>query len=160
MLPAAVQAEILRLAYAERWSVTRIAHHVGVNWKSVRKVVTRRSVALARARPAPTFLVSDRGRPLEISTVRRTFYALSRQASLRGPSDQHGPRLHDFRHRFAVETLLRWYRAGHDVERRLPTLATYLGHAHVTDTYWYLSACPALLGLAKGRMERRWEAWP
>ena len=53
MLPAAVQAEILRLAYAERWSCTRIAHQVGVNWKSVRKVVTRRSVALARARPRP-----------------------------------------------------------------------------------------------------------
>ena len=53
MLPAATQAEILRLAYAEHWSVTRIAHHVGVNWKSVRKVVQRRSVALARARPRP-----------------------------------------------------------------------------------------------------------
>ncbi len=53
MLPAAIQAEILRLAYAARWSVTRIAHHVGVNWKSVRKVVQRRSVALARARPRP-----------------------------------------------------------------------------------------------------------
>jgi integrase len=120
----------------------------------------RQRAAWLRGRPAPTFLVSDRGRPLEISTVRRTVYALSRQASLRGPSDHHGPRLHDFRHRFAMETLVRWYRAGHDVERRLPTLATYLGHAHVTDTYWYLSACPALLGLAKGRMERRWEAWP
>ena len=53
MLPAATQAEILRLAYAERWSLTRIAHHVGVNWKSVRKVVQRGSVALARARPRP-----------------------------------------------------------------------------------------------------------
>lgn len=53
MLPAAVQAEILRLAYADHWSLTRIAHHVGVNWKSVRKVVQRRSVALARARPRP-----------------------------------------------------------------------------------------------------------
>ncbi len=53
MLPAATQAEILRLAYAEHWSVTRIAHHVGVNWKSVRKVVQRRSVALERARPRP-----------------------------------------------------------------------------------------------------------
>jgi transposase len=53
MLPAATQAEILRLAYADHWSLTRIAHHVGVNWKSVRKVVQRRSVALARARPRP-----------------------------------------------------------------------------------------------------------
>ena len=58
MLAAATQAEILRLAYADRWSCTRIAHHVGVNWKSVRKVVQRRSVALARARPRarPTLL--------------------------------------------------------------------------------------------------------
>jgi transposase len=53
MLPAASQAEILRLSYAEHWSLTRIAHHVGVNWKSVQKVVQRRSVALERARPRP-----------------------------------------------------------------------------------------------------------
>ena len=104
------------------------------------------------------FLVSDRGRPLESSTVRRTFYQLSRQTGLRSPADHHGPRLHDFRHRFAVQTLIEWYRSGQDVERRLPILSTYLGHAHVSDTYWYLSACPELMGLAKLRMERRWEA--
>jgi integrase len=110
--------------------------------------------------PTPTFLVSDRGRPLEVSTVRRTFYALSRQTGLRGPAASHGPRLHDFRHRFAVESLVQWYRAGEEVERRLPVLSTYLGHAHVTDTYWYLSACPELLGLARERLDRRWAAWP
>jgi integrase/recombinase XerD len=104
-----------------------------------------------------SFLVSDRGRPLEGSTVRRTFYQLSRQTGLRRPADHHGPRLHDFRHRFAVRTLVEWYRSGQDVERRLPILSTYLGHAHVSDTYWYLSACPELMGLAKERVERRWE---
>ncbi len=66
MLPAATQAEILRLAYAEHWSFTRIAHHVGVNWKSVRKVVQRRSVALARARPRPrTTLLTPFTAPLQ-----------------------------------------------------------------------------------------------
>ncbi len=53
MLPAATQAEILRLKYAERWRISQIARHLGVNWKSVRKVVVRRSVALAPAPPAP-----------------------------------------------------------------------------------------------------------
>lgn len=110
--------------------------------------------------PMRTCLVSDRGRPLEPSTVHRTFCALSRQTGLRGPADRHGPRLHDFRHRFAVETLVQWYRAGEDVERRLPVLSTYLGHVHVSDTYWYLSACPELMGLARERLDRRWEAWP
>jgi len=113
--------------------------------------------ALLGAQCARTLLVSDRGRALEVSTVRRTFYELSRQTGLRGPDQHHGPRLHDFRHRFAVETLVRWYRAGVDVERRLPMLSTYLGHAHVTDTYWYLSACPELMGLATRRLEQRWE---
>jgi len=85
--------------------------------------------------------------------VRHTFVKLSRQIGLRKPTDTHGPRLHDFRHRFAVNTLLEWYRADIDVDRRLPELSTYLGHAHVTDTYWYLSATPELLQLALKRLE-------
>ena len=67
------------------------------------------------------------------------------------------PRLHDFRHLCAVQTLLRWYRAGQDVERRLPLLSTYLGHTHVAYTSWYLTACPELLGAAVQRLEVRWE---
>jgi integrase/recombinase XerD len=105
----------------------------------------------------PRFLVSDSGKPLEGSVVRRTFYQLSRQTGLRAAAAHQGPRLHDFRHRFAVETLVQWYRAELDVHRRLPLLSAYLGHAHVSDTYWYLSACPELLGLATERLERRWE---
>jgi integrase/recombinase XerD len=62
-----------------------------------------------------------------------------------------------FRHRFAVGTLIEWYRSGQNVERRLPVLSTYLGHVHVSDTYWYLTACPELMGLAVERLERRWE---
>jgi integrase len=65
-----------------------------------------------------------------------------------------GPRLHDFRHRFAVNTLVGWYRAGLDIERHLPQLSTYLGHVHITDTYWYLTATPELMHLANRRLER------
>jgi hypothetical protein len=53
--------------------------------------------------------------------------------------------------------LLRWYRAGEDVERRLPVLSTYLGHAQVTDTYWYLSCTPQLIAAAGKRLEQRWD---
>jgi integrase/recombinase XerD len=94
---------------------------------------------------------------LTLSRVHRTFYTLSRRTGLRGPLTSHGPRLHDFRHRFAVQTLLHWYRSGQDVERRLPVLSTYLGHVHVSDTYWYLTACPELMGLAVKRLEEHWE---
>ncbi|MCP4996749.1 MAG: tyrosine-type recombinase/integrase [Gammaproteobacteria bacterium] len=101
----------------------------------------------------PSFFVSERGVRLTGHIVRYTFVKLSRQIGLRGPTDTHGPRLHDFRHRFAVNTLLEWYRSGTDVNRHLLELATYLGHVHVTDTYWYLSATPELLQLAVKRLE-------
>jgi integrase/recombinase XerD len=102
------------------------------------------------------FLVSETGASLDASTIRQTFCELSRQIGLRGPKDHIGPRLHHFRHRFAVEVLLRWYRSGEDVEQRLPALSTFLGHARVRDTYWYLSACPELMGQAARRLEQRW----
>lgn len=57
-----------------------------------------------------SFFVSEQGKRLISCTVRATFVRLSHQIGLRGPTDSHGPRLHDFRHRFAVQTLLRWYR--------------------------------------------------
>jgi integrase len=65
-----------------------------------------------------------------------------------------GPRIHGLRHCFAVRTLLNWYRRDVDVDTHLPELATFLGHAHVTDTYWYISAVPELLALATRRWER------
>jgi integrase/recombinase XerD len=104
--------------------------------------------------------VTQTGHQLDGGDVRRVFYRLSRQIGLRAVNDSHGPRLHDLRHRFAVETLLGWYRSGQDVERRLPVLSTYLGHVHVSDTYWYLSAHPALMNLAMNRLEQRWEDRP
>jgi integrase len=111
-------------------------------------------------RQACHLFISHRGNRLDGGEIRRTFYALSRKIGLRGPSDSHGPRLHDMRHRFAVQTLLRWYRAGEDAERRLPILSAYLGHVHVADTYWYLSQWPELMRNAMQRLERRWEDRP
>ena len=109
-----------------------------------------------RCRPKPTcpaFFVSETGTRLTYWSLRATFVRLSQEIGLREPTDSHGPRLHDFRHSFAVRTLLEWYRAGVDVEPRMPVLATYLGHAHVSDTYWYLSAAPELMRLAAERVE-------
>jgi integrase len=106
---------------------------------------------------SPYFFVTERGRRLLIQYVHRVFWKLSRRIGLRGPADHTGPRLHDLRHRFAVQALLGWYRAGEDVERRLPALSTYLGHGCVRDTYWYLSACPELMEHAARRLDARWE---
>lgn len=108
-------------------------------------------------RPASHFFVSRTGRRLTGPVVRTVFYKLSRRIGLRRPNASRGPRLHDFRHRFAVTTLVNWYRSGQQIEQRLPALSTYLGHVGVTDTYWYLTLCPELMGLSVNLLERRWE---
>ena len=112
-------------------------------------------------RPVSSYVfVSSWGHRLDSGDVHRTFYALSRQIGLRGPSDTHGPRLHDLRHRFATNTLVRWYRSDQDPERRLPILSAYLGHVHVADTQWYLSGSPELMREAMRRLQHRWEDRP
>ena len=106
-------------------------------------------------RPAtPAFFLSERGTRITEWSARYTFAKISQQIGLRAPAKGHGrgPRIHDMRHRFAAKTLIRWYRAGVDVERELPKLATYLGHVHVNETYWYLEAVPELLQLATKRL--------
>lgn len=100
----------------------------------------------------PSFFLSEQGTRLTAWIVRWTFVKLSRQIGLRGAEDRVGPRLHDFRHGFAIRTVLNWYREGVDVAHRLPELAAYLGHAHVNDSFWYLSATPELLQLASQRV--------
>ena len=109
-------------------------------------------------RPVSSYLfVSSWGNRLDNGQIHRAFYALSRQVGLRGASDNHGPRLHDLRHRFATNTLVNWYRADQDPERLLPLLSAYLGHVHVADTQWYLEGSPELMLEAMQRLERRWE---
>ena len=126
---------------------------------STQKVLTRYARERDRTfrRSIGHFFVNKLGDRLNFERVHCIFRRLSRQIGIRGQHASHGPRLHDFRHTFAVETLLNWYRSGQDIEQRLPVLSTYLGHARVSDTYWYLSTCPELMGLAVNRFERHWE---
>jgi len=113
------------------------------------------------ARAVSSYLfVSSSGHRLDGGDIHRTFYALSRQIGLRGVSDSHGPRLHDMRHAFATNTLVRWYQSDQDPQCRLPILSAYLGHVHVEDTQWYLSSSPELMREAMRRLERRWEDRP
>jgi integrase len=108
----------------------------------------------------PAFFVSERRTRITdwITQYTFAFAVVSRTVGLRPPTSggRHGrgPRIQDLRHRFAAQTLIAWYRAGVDVERELPKLATYLGHVHTTDTYWYLEAVPELLQLAAERVMR------
>ena len=96
-------------------------------------------------------------RRLLYAVVQLTFRQLIDNAGI-GAGAPSPPRLHDFRHTFAVRTLLGWYRAGQDVQSKIPSLSTYLGHREPASTYWYLSAAPELLALAAARQDTAWSA--
>ncbi len=107
--------------------------------------------------PSTHFFINCEGKPLYHQMIYRVFKTLSLKTGLRKKMSGPGPRLHDFRHRFAVHTLIDWYRSGEDVEARLPVLSTYLGHVSVESTYWYLTEYPELMNLAVQRLNARWE---
>lgn len=102
----------------------------------------------------PAFFVSAAGTRLRHGVLNHTFARLRQQAGLQPPPgpQRTSPRPHDFRHSFAVRTVLGWYRTGTDVDAQLPALSTYLGHTDPAGTYWYLSATPELLALAARRL--------
>lgn len=92
------------------------------------------------------------GARLRHSTIYPAFHQLLAQTGLEHDYSP-CPRLHDFRHSFAVKTLLGWYGEGVDVAAHMPLLSTYLGHVNPASTYWYLSAAPELLALAAKYLE-------
>ena len=107
-----------------------------------------------RRQPAgPAFFVSTRGTRLDAANMSHTFARLLTAARIAPAPSRRRQRIHDLRHSFSVATLLDWYRAGVDVQARIPLLATYLGHVDPKSSYWYLSGSPELLGLAAARLE-------
>jgi integrase/recombinase XerD len=103
---------------------------------------------------AQAWFVSNNGSRLTHSTVQHRFHRLTQTAGLGPRSATCRPRIHDLRHTFAVNTLLGWYRAGVDVQARLPLLSTYLGHVDPAHTYWYLTATPELMQAVARRLDR------
>ncbi|MBA4224890.1 MAG: integrase [Methylobacterium sp.] len=112
---------------------------------------TRRSleaylaVRLRVATESDALLIGSTGEAVAYPTVIAIFLRLMRSIGLRGSSGRGGLRVHDLRHTFAVRSLEECPRNAAAVSRHIVALSTYLGHAHVTDTYWYLQASPALM---------------
>lgn len=120
--------------------------------EALRSYARQRDRALPHLRSS-SFLLSLAGTRLHYKNVHFCFLRLLRRAGL-AQRRPHRPRLVDLRHTFAIRTIADGYRAGLDVQARLPALSTYLGHVNPSHTYWYLSGALELLQLAAERLER------
>ena len=88
--------------------------------------------------PDAIFFPAPSGGPFSLRTVYGLFRRLLLQCGISHAGRGKGPRIHDYRHAFAVHTLRRWYRDGEDLDAKLPLLAAYLGHQHLSGTQRYL----------------------
>jgi integrase len=103
------------------------------------------------------FFVNSRGRlrgqRLGDRQVHRVFAELRRQLGWPNRGAHHAARIHDLRHTFVVRRIVQWQAQNVDIDEAMLSLSTYVGHAMVTNTYWYLSAVPELMALAAARFE-------
>jgi integrase/recombinase XerC len=104
--------------------------------------------------PGTAFFVSQAGTRLTQSTVHRTFALLRRQLAWVARGGHSMPRVHDIRHAFAVRRMQQWHEDGAAMDQRLFWLCTYLGHAKISDTYWYLTGTPELMERVGVKFER------
>ena len=111
--------------------------------RALHRYVQRRLQMTPRSLDSP-LLLNQRYRRLHYCTVNHTFHRLLGQCAI-AQNKRTGPRLHDLRPTFAVHRLLAWYRDGHDVNARLPWLATYMGHVDIGSTPVYLHPTAELL---------------
>ena len=117
----------------------------------------RRTLDMARepAEPEAAFFIGTRGQrhglPLGDRQVHRVFVGLREQLGWRNRGNHHAPRIHDLRHTFVVRRITQWQTQGVDVDQAMLALSTYVGHAEVGNTYWYLSAAPELMAVAADR---------
>jgi len=103
------------------------------------------------------FLIGSRGRrlgqPLGDRQAHRVFNMLRERLGLANRGGHAAPRLHDLRHTFAVRRMMLWYAEGTDIDQMMLALSTYMGHAEIFYTYWYLTAVPELMALAGAKFE-------
>lgn len=105
------------------------------------------------AADAPVFSFGQ-NRSVHPGTISQTFHHLVPSLGIELPPGGSPPRVHDLRHSFAVNTLLRWYRSGIDPSQRLIHLSTFLGHVNPASTAVYLTITAELLQQASQRFER------
>jgi integrase len=139
----------------------RCTKHGKSRWVPIHRTTAEALLRYARTRDrdalaasSDSFFVFDYGRPASTRSVEYAFKVLRAALQWRARGEHPSPRLHDLRHSFVCHRLQEWYACGLDVDRSILALSTYLGHAKITDTYWYETATPELLEIAARRFVR------
>lgn len=123
---------------------------------TVTNALSRYTALRRRHVPTPRqgcFFASSSGARLVNRTVHGVFQQLRRQLRWRARGGHTAPRIHDLRHTFVCRRVKLWHAQGAHIDHAMLALSTYVGHAKISDTYWYLTGVPELMAVAAGRFE-------
>ena len=104
--------------------------------------------------PEQAFFVSPKLGPLKSRVVHWTFQKMREHARVIARGAYPAVRIHDFRHTFICRRIQSWQANGTDIDNAIAALSTYVGHAKISDTYWYLTGIPDLMAVAGNKFER------
>lgn len=111
--------------------------------EEVLQLCRRYHVQVSRIFPDCEFFFPNRiGQPYHKAMIDYWFHLFWNQTGVMSLNSGNPPRVHDFRHTFAVKRLNLWVQEGKDLHALLPYLSLYLGHAHLTETDYYLHFVP------------------
>jgi len=99
------------------------------------------------------FFPSPFGGRYSESTTYTLFRDVLRRSGISHLGRGKGPRIHDFRHTFAVSCLKQWVLNGRDINNALPYLSAYLGHEDLRGTQRYLRLTADLFPDLMSRIE-------
>jgi len=99
------------------------------------------------------FFLFDNGKSITQRCIRHVLRSICKKLDWKPRGDHRNHRLHDLRHTFIVRRVLENYKQGIDPDRAILSLATYVGHVKVADTYWYLTGIPELMSIASHRFQ-------
>ena len=142
-----LQAQVLTIRQSKFGKTRLVPLHPSAA-QALARYRTQRNLYV-RAKPQAPFFVCTRGKllgePVGDRQIHRIFEQLRMQLGWVDRGTHGAPRVHDLRHAFAVRRLMLWHEDGVDIDQRMLALSTYLGHAKVTHTYWYLSVVPEMM---------------
>jgi len=127
--------------------------------RKLRQYQEARDQCFGRQHESGAFFLSSWDRPLSYASFFVAFGSILERAGLniKQVSGRY-PRMHDFRHTFACNHLLRAYRENRDIDDAVHELSVYLGHANIQSTYWYLTGIPVLFEQCVVRFESQFSS--
>jgi integrase len=120
--------------------------------EAMSRYLTIRQRSLPSA-PDDHVFVSPVGTAITGRTVDRVFEKLRAGLGWTARGNHPAPRIHDLRHSFICRRVMAWHEHGADIDNSMLALSTYVGHAKVSHTYWYLTGVPELMAVAGQRFE-------